>query len=427
MSTPLSTRDLLRSLASTSSRSTSDALEELRAREDFTRVAHDVLRSGTAEEKVVALRAWVLRTTPEAQSPSSAPAPQSREPQDSEDWRYLVAALDDSDATVQQAVMNVLARIDPAAASALFLSRFEQASNTERLTALATAQRLQLPDALALARLALTAPSVDVRTAAVSLLARQGEASDSLLIQALADTAPTIQREALRALSRRERVPTQVFIPLLSAAATRVQEEALQVLVLRRDSNTCEHLLPLLSAQAQSLRKHAIRAVGHIGCAGASQQLLAMLDLHGDEEEQADLITALGLLGGAPAWAALRTALSDPRPGIRQAASSAWAASSTAPPDRTAVLQERQREDPSPEVRSHITVALTTLDASTARLALRTALTDPAPDVRKVAVQTLARSADPDALDELRAHRALESNPDVLRALDVSLEQRLEG
>ena len=459
MSTPLSTRGLLRLLASTSSRSTLDALEELSAREDFARVARDVLHSGSTEEKVVALRALAPLTTSEAhalarlglrdstpavraaaaramadafdvrdaQARPGTPAPQPVASQTAEDWRSLVTALEDSDATGQVAIMDALARIDPAAASALFLSRFEQASTTERLTALATAQRLQLPDAFALARLAMAAPSIDVRTAAVSLLARHGEASDRLIIQALADTAPNIQREALRALSRRERVPTQVFIPLLAATTTRVQEEALQVFELRRDTSTCEPLLPLLTAQEPSLRKRAIRAVGHIGCPGAQERLLAMLNPHGDEEEQADLITSLGMLGGAPAWEALRTALSDPRPSIRRAASSAWAASATAPPDRTAVLQERQREDPAPEVRSHITLALTTLEASTARLALRTALTDPSPDVRTVAVQTLARSTDSDALDELRAHRALESDPDVLRALDVSLEQRLDG
>ncbi|GHG81416.1 HEAT repeat domain-containing protein [Comamonas sp. JC664] len=500
MSTPLSTREWIQTLARTSSRRTQGELEDLRVREDLARVAHDVLHSGSAKEKVVALRVLAPMTTPEARAlarlglrdsapevrvaaaraladtacarlaseqavpatttasdtqritdeadtrvpvtargatgptdtrdattRTSPPAPQSVEPQAAEDWRSLIDALEDSDATAQVAIMDALARIAPAAAGALFLSRFGKASHTERLTALATAQRLQLPSAFALARLALDAPSVDVRTAAVSLLAGQGEASDGLLIRALSDAAPNVQWEALRALSRSERVPTQVFLPLLAATTTRVQEEAIQVLTLRRDARTCEPLMRLLDASEPATRRSAIRAAGHIGCTEARERFLTMLDRHGDEEEQATLITALGRLGGDPAWGALRTALSDPRPGIRRVASSTWAASPSAPPDRIAVLQGRQREDPAPEVRSHITLALTTLDAATARRALRAALTDPAPDVRIVAVQTLARSTDPDALDALRAHRAVEPHPDVLRALDVALEQRLDG
>ncbi len=446
MSTPLSTREWLQSLARTSSRTSRDTLEELRGREDFARVARDVLHSGSTEEKVVALRALAPMTAPEAHSLARlglrdstpevrvaaaralADTADARRPEEAaEDWRSLIAALEDSDATAQVAVMDALARIDPAAAGALFLSRFEKASPPERLTTLATAQRLQLPDAFALARLALDAPSADVRTAAVSLLAGQGEASDTLLIQALSDVAPNVQWEALRALSRRERIPTQVFVPLLAASTTRVQEEAIQVLTLRRDARTCEPLMRLLDSSEPATRRHAIRAVGHIGCTEARERLLAMLDPHGDEAEQATLLTALGMLGGDPAWEALRTALSDPRPGIRRVASSTWAASPSAPPDRIAVLQGRQREDPAPEVRSHVTLALTTLDAATARLALRAALTDPAPDVRIVAVQTLARSTDLDALDALRAHRTVEPHPDVLRALDVALEQRLDG
>jgi|GEM_PF-5481446 len=435
MSTPLSTRALLRWLADKATRRTEQDFETLTARTDFLHVASEVLRSGTVQEKTTVLRALQPIATPEAHAlarqalrddEASVRALAARAmagPHDAQDWQCLLAALDDTEPAVQAAVMDALARLDPAAASTLLLTRFEHASTAEQLSALATAQRLRLPDSPALGRLGRGASSAAVRRAAVALLAQTGESAAPLLIDALTDADAGVQHEALRALARRERVPSQVFHPLLAALTPQVQLEAIRALILRRDASACEPIMRLLGAAVPLVRRQAILATGQLGCASTRASLLELLTRSDDADERASVVTALGMLGGDEAWAALREALTDAAQPVRRAAATAWATNPAAPTDRTALLFERLKADPAPDVRMHIAATLASSDAETGRQALHIALVDPAPQVRRMAVNTLGRSASGDALEVLRAHQPHEKDAGVLQELSLALEQ----
>ncbi|WP_426753679.1 HEAT repeat domain-containing protein [Myxococcus sp. Y35] len=415
--------------------SSREGLDALCARADFTHIATDVLRSGTPAEKTTALRALRELATPEAHALTrlalrdetvtvrAMAARALARSRDAEDWQHLQEALDDAEPSVQHAVMDSLARMNPAAASALFRTRFDHAPESEKLNALATAQRLRLPESMALARLGLASRSSTTRTAAVALLGREGEAADGLLVQALTDAAEDVQLEALRALSRRMRVPARVFAPLLSSPVTaQVREQALQAIVLRGDASACAPVIQLLTNPEPALRQRAIRAIGQLGCTEATHALLSMLAGTHDEDERADLVTALGRLGGPETWEALRKELTSVAPRVRRAAVTAWA-SNAAPRDAAAVLMERLRGDPDAEVRMAIALALANSGRQEARDALKLALEDAAPEVRRMAVRTLGRDTSAEALQTLRDHRATEQEPGVLRALAAVLEQ----
>ncbi|WP_043711904.1 HEAT repeat domain-containing protein [Corallococcus macrosporus] len=436
MSAPLSTSELLRWVATKATRSTRDDFDALLARTDFTQVAGQVLQSGTPPEKRTALRGLRELETPEARALArlalrddaaevrAMAAGALTHSRDEADWQALLVALDDADASVQHAVMDALARMDPAATSALLLERFGHASTSEQLLALITAQRLRLPDAVALARQGLASPTATTRSAAISLLARQTEEeTDGLLLQALTDGAEDVRVEALRALSRRVRVPTSVFVPLLSSATAQVQELALQALVLRRDTSACADIARLLEAPSPSLRRSAIFATGYIRCTGSTPTLLELLARTRAEDERVDLITALSHLGSPEAWAALRGQLLDPAPRIRRAAVSAWTLA-TAPRDATRLLLERLREDPDAEVRMAIALALAESGRREGARALHLALQDAAPEVRRMAVRTLGRDTRAEAHQALREHQATERDPEVLRELATALDPR---
>ncbi|WIG98622.1 HEAT repeat domain-containing protein [Myxococcus sp. SDU36] len=436
MSAPLSTLELLRWAAGKPSGSTQEDLAALCARVDVMHTVRDVLRSGTPAEKMTALRALRELATPDAfglarlalhdeAAPVRAMAARAlARSRDDTDWQGLQEALNAAEPSVQLAVMDSLARMDPAAAGALFRERFERAPEEEKRSALATAQRLRLPEAESLARLGLASSEATTRAAAVALLAREGEATDGLLVQALMDAADVVRLEALRALSRRPRVPASVFVPLLSAASTaQVREQALQALVLRGDASACDPVVRLLEAPESSLRRRAILATGELGCIGATDSLLEMLARTRDEDERADLVTALGRLGGHEAWEALRKELSGAAPRVRRAAVSAWA-SDAAPQDATPVLMARLRDEPDAEVRMAIALALANSSQQVGHRALLLALEDAAPEVRRMAVRTLGRDASPEALQALRAHQATERDSAVLRELATALEQQ---
>ncbi|QDE91835.1 hypothetical protein BHS06_24170 [Myxococcus xanthus] len=436
MNAPLSTWELLHWVATKPTRSTREDLDALLARADFTQVARDVLVSGPPSEKTTALRVLRELVTPEAHALArlalrdeaadvrALAARVLASAQDAADWRSLQEALDDTEPSVQHAVMDSLTRMNPAAASDLFLERFERAPEAEKLNALATAQRLGLPEFGALARRGLASASSTVRTAAVALLAREGEAAEGLLIQVLTDAAGDVQLAALRALSRRAHVPASVFVPLLSASSPlQVREQALQSLVLRGDASACERVCQLLTDPDSSLRRRTILATARLGCSGATRALLEMLTRTRDEDERADLVSALGQLGGPEAWEALRQALSDESLRVRRAAISAWT-SDAAPPDATPVLLERLQGAPDTETRKAVALALMNSRPEVAHRALRLALEDSAPEVRRMAVRALGLDASPEALQILRDHQATEREPDVLRHLDAALERQ---
>ncbi|QDE70106.1 hypothetical protein BHS09_25730 [Myxococcus xanthus] len=436
MSAPLSTWELLHWVATKPTRSTREDLDALLARADFTQVARDVLVSGPPSEKTTALRVLRKLATPEAHALARLALRDEAADvrvlaarvlagtQDAADWRSLQEALDDTEPSVQHAVMDSLARMNPAAASDLFLERFERAPLAEKLNALATAQRLGLPESGALARLGLASTSSTLRAAAVALLAREGEATEGLLIQLLTDTAEDVQLEALHALSRRAHVPASVFVPLLSASSPlQVRQQALRSLVLRGDASACEPICRLLTAPESSLRRMTILATARLGCSGATRALLEMLARTRDEDERADLVTALGQLGGPEAWEALRQALSDESLRVRRAAISAWT-SDAAPPDATTVMLEHLRGAPDIETRKAVVLALLNNRPEMAHRALRLALEDSAPEVRRMAVRALGLEASPEALQILREHQATERDPDVLRHLGAALERQ---
>nr|WP_255207849.1 MULTISPECIES: HEAT repeat domain-containing protein [unclassified Myxococcus] len=416
--------------------SAQEDLDALCARVDFPLTARDALRSGTPAEKTTALRALQALATPEAHAlarlalhdeaaPVRAMAARAlARSRDGADWRGLQEALNAAEPSVQLAVMDSLARMDPTAASALFRERFDRAPEVEKRNALATAQRLRLPEAGALARLGLASSEATTRAAAVALLAREGEAMNGLLVQALTDAADVVRLEALRALSRRPQVPASVFVPLLSAASTaQVREQVLQALVLRGDASACEPVARLLEAPESSLRRRAIRATGELGCTQATHSLLEQLARTRDEDERADLVTALGRLGGPEAWQALRKELTDAAPRVRHAAVSAWA-SDAAPQDAAPVLMARLRDEPDAEVRMAIALALANSSQPVGHRALLLALEDAAPEVRRMAVRTLGRDSSTKALQALRAHQATERDSAVLQELATALEQQ---
>lgn len=436
MSAPLSTRELLRWVAGKPTGSTKEDLDALCARADFTLTARDVLRSGTSAEKTAALRALRELATPDVHAlarlalhdeaaPVRAMAARAlARSRDAADWQGLQEALNDAEAAVRYAAMDSLARMNPEAASTLFRERFERAPEVEKRNALATAQRLRLPQSEPLARLGLASSEATTRAAAVSLLAREGEAADGRLVQALTDAAEVVQLEALRALSRRMQVPASVFVPLLSESFTaQVREQALQALVLRGDASACEPVVRLLEAPEPSLRRRAMLATGELGCTGATHSLLKMLPRTRDDDERADLVTALGRLGGTEAWEALRKELSDAPPRVRSAAVAAWA-SDDAPQDATTVLMERLRTDPNAEVRMAIALALANNNPQMGDRALQLALEDAEPEVRQMAVRTLGRDSSPEALQTLRAHQATERDSAVLQELATALGQQ---
>ncbi|WP_434348182.1 HEAT repeat domain-containing protein [Myxococcus virescens] len=436
MSSPLSTWELLHWVATKPTRSTREDLDALLARADFTQVARDVLVSGTTSEKTTALRVLRELTSPEAHAlarlalrdaAADVRALAARalvSAQDAADWRSLQEALDDTAPSVQHAAMDSLARMNPVAASDLFLERFERAPEAEKLNALATAQRLGLPESGALARLGLASASSTIRAAAVDLVAREGEATEGLLIHLLTDASENVQLHALRTLTYRAHVPASVFVPLLAASSSPpVRAQALQALILRRDASTCEPVCRLLTDPDASLRRRAILATERLGCTSATPTLLEMLARTRDEDERADLVAALGGLGGPEAWEALRQALSDESPRVRRAAIIAWA-SDVAPPDATTVLLERLRGAPDTETRKAVALALMNCRPEVAHRALRLALEDSVPEVRRMAVRALGLKASPEALQTLRDHQATERDPDVLRHLDAALERR---
>ncbi|MFP2958865.1 HEAT repeat domain-containing protein [Myxococcus sp. 1LA] len=434
MSAPLSTWELLRWVATKPTRSTREDIDALLARTDFTQVASDALASGTPAEKTTALRVLRELATPEAHAlarlalrdaAADVRAHAARVlagAQDAADWRSLQEALDDTEPSVQHAVMDSLARMNPAAASGLFLARFERAPEAEKLNALATAQRLRIPVSDTLARLGLASASTATRVAAVTLLARAGEATEGLLIQLLEDGSEDVRLRALLELTYRVHVPASVFVPLLSAShPSPVRQQALRSLLVRGDASACEPVCQLLTAADASLRRNAILTTARLGCTGATRTLLEMLARTRDEDERADLVAALSRLGGPEAWAALRQALSDESPRVRRAAITAWA-SDVAPSDATPVLLERLRGAPDIETRKAVALALMNHRPEVAHRALRLALEDSEPEVRRMAVRALGLEGSQEALQLLRDHQAIERDPIVLRHLDSAIE-----
>jgi HEAT repeat protein len=190
------------------------------------------------------------------------------------DYRAIRPHLDDQDPAVRAAACVALGRLGLDAMAPLLLERLRAGEPVEQSAAAQALTELS-PDALAELDTCLRPddnPSATVH--ALGVLARRPVAGLEARVLELAEArSPAVRAAALKAVAQISGSRSEVL--LLRALADRepsIQREALEILVRRGGETSVKTLVALLGT-ADSFRFHVIRALGQCRAAGAATRL----------------------------------------------------------------------------------------------------------------------------------------------------------
>ncbi len=435
MNITLSTADLFRQLLERRAGGIGTLLEELGRRPDLPTLALDVLKTGDAQARVMALVAlrglsgpaiWdaalnaLQDSSPNVrqlavQRLATAPATTV--------WPALVAALNDPDLQVKKQAMVALATIDPEATADLLRTRLAAPDLVDRLAAWSAMQVCKIP----------------------------GFVPEAL--QALHDENDEVRRHALLQLSQQaSHVPMATLLQLLDDPVTAVRSLALTTLRRKGDASACSAILRLLYDSVPLLRRMALITLGDLGCSEAVDWLVERADQFATETDKALFIATLGKLGDRGLRRLIRPALQDASPVVRRAALTAYVPWLSANSARK-LLRQTILQDASPLVRSTAIATLGTVggrgaqktltevlleeqDASLRRVAanalaltatsssiaaLRASLKDENAEVRATVTKSLGQLRATQAIADLQAMQGRETNLDVLAEIQAAL------
>jgi HEAT repeat protein len=304
---------------------------------------------------------------------------------DESDYRAIRPHLDDHDPAVRAAACVALGRLGLDAVAPLLLERLRSGEPVEQAAA-ATALTDLSPDVLTELDTCLHPEDNQSATVhALGILARRAVPGLEARVLALAEArTPAVRAAALKAIAQLPGSRSEVL--LLRALADRepsIQREALDILVRRGGETSVKTLVALLGT-ADSLRFHVIRALGQCRAASAATRLRDLYPECGPLE-QVQIVRSLLRIG--PDWLAefLIQRLADTDLEIRRTAAQGLAESAV--PAQLPLLLSLA-DDPDWNIRNEAARGLGRFPTSQTRAALLTL----ARDVEAVVAAT-ARSA----------------------------------
>ncbi len=303
-----------------------------------------------------------------------------------EDLPRLVRHLGDPEASVRAAACRALAQTGAVEVAPLLAERLRAGEPVERAAAV---QAFTLLPAEALVELepclAADAGEELALRALEALAARRHGLFESRILELVGSRSTELRRAALRAAA--QLAGSRAEVALIRALADRdqaVQLEALDLLV-RRGGEKAEATLIAMLGAGDSLRYHVIRALGHLGTAGAADRLRALYPECGPYE-RVEIVWALIRIAPPDLAGFLRARLEDSETELRRVATHGLA--QLADPALLPLLL-RLAEDQDWNVRNEAARGLGLLGQETCRVPLLTLVRDVEPVVARTARKAL--------------------------------------
>jgi HEAT repeat protein len=235
---------------------------------------------------------------------------------------------------------------------------------------------------------AATAQSPGLRRAAVSALGAIGSRDTvPFLLQMLDDEDPYVRLEAKKGLDQFEDPNVDAFVQGLTHPSPRVRHESVMKIAASKDPGAIDALIGALDDEDGSVREAAVRGLGQFPPEETVEGLSRTLRRGSNILMRQGAAAALAQQSGDEVVAALETGLNDPSGTVR-----AEVTRSLGNHLGTSSLEAllRAAKDADPLVRTAAATSLGMRDDPRARQLLEVlAKEDPAPDVRKAAIQSL--------------------------------------